>query len=429
MEPRKHVLFATMQYGPGYYQGTERYLQNISRGLANMGYRVTIAAGDPQRKIPAGDYPIDLGDGISLIPLPSCGWATIRGATADYYRELLAEIQPDICHMINPAHIGIQLLHQAQLAGITTAITVTDYWWMCPKHTLTTENGVLCEGFSCANTCWQCIGSTHRNGIVARSFKSSATRPFVKSLLQFKAGYGNVKSDWQHREQLIGDVIEGADAVICLSDAGSKLIQSHFPKAKTHMIPIGLSDSWFKTAGAPQNHHTALKIGFAGAIAHHKGLHILIDAICGAENRDTIELHYAGKYDTRAYQETIESGTRQINAHYRGLLTEAQMQDFIDEMDVIAVPSLWPENQPQIIWEAFARKKPVISSSSPGAAELVPSSFVYEADSYDELSRLLEQLGEKLVAYDIPRAPHTTEMTCRTEQIYRSLETLSPTSL
>ena len=28
MDSRKHVLFATMQYGPGYYQGTERYLQN-----------------------------------------------------------------------------------------------------------------------------------------------------------------------------------------------------------------------------------------------------------------------------------------------------------------------------------------------------------------------------------------------------------------
>lgn len=421
MEQRKHVLFATMQYGPGYYQGTERYLQNISRGLANMGYRVTIAAGDPQKKIPPANYPIDLGDGISLISLPSCGWATIRGASAAHYRQLLEQLQPDICHMINPAHIGIELLNQAQLAGIKTAITVTDYWWMCPKHTLTTESGALCEGFTSANSCWQCIGSTHRNGLVARSFRSSATRPFAKSLLQLKAHYGNVKSDWEHREDLIGNVIETADAVICLSDAGSKLVRSHFPNASIHMIPIGLSDSWFKTGSNPHKPDDKLNIGFAGAIAKHKGLHVLIDAIARAENKDNIRLHYAGRFDTRSYQEQIETSARLIDSHYHGLLTEAQMQDFIDQMDVIAVPSLWPENQPQIIWEAFARKKPVISSSSPGAAELVPNDFVYKGASVNELKQLLELLPATLGKYAIPDAPHTNDMARNTEQIYRAL--------
>lgn len=411
-----------MQYGPGYYQGTERYLQNISRGLANLGYRVTIAAGDPQKKIPKHDYPIDLGDSINLISLPSCGWATIRGSRADHYQKLLSDLNPDICHMINPAHIGIELLTQAQLSGIKTVITVTDYWWMCPKHTLTTETGNLCEGFTSPNTCWQCIGSTHRNSIVASSFKSGATRPFAKSLLQLKAGYGNVKNDWQHREELIGYAIENADAVICLSAAGSELVKSHFPSATTHMIPIGLSDSWFKAASTkPRKADGKLRLGFAGAIAKHKGLHILIDAVSSASNKESIELHYAGRFDTRSYQELIESMIRPISGHYHGLLTEAQMQDFIDEMDVIAVPSLWPENQPQIIWEAFARKTPVLSSSSPGAAELVPKEFVYPAESSLALSKLLETLPNTLDQYSIPSAPHTIDMTSRTENIYKNL--------
>lgn len=423
MDSRKHVLFATMQYGPGYYQGTERYLQNISRGLANMGYRVTIAAGDPQRKIPRHDYPIDLGDGITLIPLPSCGWATIRGSDAEHYRQLLASLKPDICHLINPAHIGIELLKQAQLASIKTAITVTDYWWMCPKHTLTTETGALCEGFTSPNTCWQCIGSTHRNNILASSFKSSATRPFAKGLLQLKAGYGNVKTDWQHREQLIAEVVEKANVVICLSDAGSKLMQQHFPAAKICPIPVGLSDTWFKTSANPTGNTTGklLKIGFAGAIAKHKGLHILIDAISRSANKENIELHYAGRFDNNTYRERIEASIRTIHSRYHGLLTEAQMQDFIDQIDVIAVPSLWPENQPQIIWEAFARMKPVITSSSPGAAELVPAEFTYVAESSAELAKLLESMPTSLQAYSIPHAPHTVDMTRKTEQIYQTL--------
>jgi hypothetical protein len=357
-----------------------------------------------------------------LISLPSCGWATIRGSSAGHYQKLLSDLKPDICHMVNPAHIGMELLTQAQISGIKTVVTVTDYWWMCPKHTLTTESGALCEGFSSANKCWQCIGSTHRNSIVASSFRSSTTRPVAKGLLQLKAGYGNVKNDWQHREDLIKQVVENADAVICLSTAGTKLVRSHFPRAKTHMVPIGLSDSWFKSANVePGKSDGTIRIGFAGAIAKHKGLHVLIEAINSSRNKKNIELHYAGKFDTRSYQELIESKIRPINTRHHGLLTEAQMQDFIDQMDLIVVPSLWPENQPQIIWEAFARQKPVISSSSPGAAELVPEEFVYPAESSVALSHLLDALPDLLRLYSIPAAPHTIDMTRKTENVYKAL--------
>jgi hypothetical protein len=42
-----HIVFATMQFGPGYQQGTERYIENLSLALIAAGHRVTVLANRP----------------------------------------------------------------------------------------------------------------------------------------------------------------------------------------------------------------------------------------------------------------------------------------------------------------------------------------------------------------------------------------------
>jgi glycosyltransferase involved in cell wall biosynthesis len=54
-----------------------------------------------------------------------------------------------------------------------------------------------------------------------------------------------------------------------------------------------------------------------------------------------------------------------------GAFERSQIADVFSELDVVVVPSLWYENAPLVIAEAFAAGKPVIATNLSGMSELV----------------------------------------------------------
>ena len=43
------IVLVTMQLGPGYHHGTERYVRTLAGGLRERGHEVLCLAGDPER--------------------------------------------------------------------------------------------------------------------------------------------------------------------------------------------------------------------------------------------------------------------------------------------------------------------------------------------------------------------------------------------
>jgi len=151
------VLFATMQFGRGYAQGTERYLDVLAAGLQARGHEVVILAGDPEHRGP----PRRLGDPIQSQPrtlhYPTRDWTAVRGLPAEVLVPLLRRERPDIVHLANPAHIGVGLIPAAKLARVPLVITVVDFWWLCPKHTLWHCEQRICTGDVPWTTCVRCL--------------------------------------------------------------------------------------------------------------------------------------------------------------------------------------------------------------------------------------------------------------------------------
>jgi glycosyltransferase involved in cell wall biosynthesis len=67
----------------------------------------------------------------------------------------------------------------------------------------------------------------------------------------------------------------------------------------------------------------------------------------------------------------VTPGDLPPNCEVRGCYTADELEAVFASFDVLVVPSIWFENAPFVIREAFARGKPVIASDLGGMAESV----------------------------------------------------------
>ncbi|XQW85890.1 glycosyltransferase [Thalassotalea piscium] len=414
-----HIVIATMQFGEGYHQGTEKYIQNLTKLLEHNKVKVTILAGDPDNLFPDIPYNFNIKKSkYSIIKMRTDNWYTVKGAASNTYKSLLQSLAPDIIHLVNPAHIGLNIIAAAKHLKIKTVLTITDFWWLCPKSTLITQHGNLCKGNKDSNECIKCIAATSDSyqHIKKIPLGKTALNIGLRTLLNLK----NIKMDWHNRKNIIQQTFSNIDHVIFLSQTAKNSLLAEYKIANFSIIPAGLKNYWFENI--PKNiNHKPKSIGFAGAISPHKGLHILFLAL--KEITQPLTIKIAGTCANNSYLQYLN----QINIPHKviwlGQLSENDMIKFIDSVDLIVVPSLSPENQPQVILEAHARNKTVICSDVPGAAELVEHSLTYPALNYKDLKdRLTFQLENPYENVNIFPPLSIIDMTRKTLNIYNNIK-------
>ena len=91
------------------------------------------------------------------------------------------------------------------------------------------------------------------------------------------------------------------------------------------------------------------------------------------------------------------------NVSFRGRFDNARLAEVYREIDVLVVPSLWFENSPLTIHEAFLQRTPVVTSGIGGMAELVRDGIDglhFQAGDAEDLARTLARFVDepKLVA-------------------------------
>jgi glycosyltransferase involved in cell wall biosynthesis len=113
---------------------------------------------------------------------------------------------------------------------------------------------------------------------------------------------------------------------------------------------------------------TPLRFGYVGQLRPHKGIEVLLKAFAGFMDA---ELYIYGE-PIENFWENYRALASQGNVHYEGPLSEENKAATLARLDALIVPSIWYENSPLVIHEAFMAKLPVITSNVGGMAELVP---------------------------------------------------------
>jgi glycosyltransferase involved in cell wall biosynthesis len=133
-------------------------------------------------------------------------------------------------------------------------------------------------------------------------------------------------------------------------------------------------------------------VGYLGTVAEYKGVHILVDAL----NRLSTH-HVEGRIHgvTEFFPDFVKSLEARIanpKVRLMGRYDNQAVGRILSEMDVLVVPSLWWENSPITIHEAFLAGVPVVASDQGGMAELVQdgkNGFLFKIGDAADLARVL----------------------------------------
>lgn len=128
-------------------------------------------------------------------------------------------------------------------------------------------------------------------------------------------------------------------------------------------------DAWDERLAGPSR---PLRLVFAGQLTASKGILVLLDAVRMLAGRVPVRLHIYGKGPLRDRCERAAAALGPgAEVEFRGVLAYGPgFFAMLDDHDLAVVPSLTDE-QPRVVYDAYARALPVLASDTTGHRECV----------------------------------------------------------
>jgi glycosyltransferase involved in cell wall biosynthesis len=179
--------------------------------------------------------------------------------------------------------------------------------------------------------------------------------------------------------------------------APSPSMGAEFTKLGLDPKKIKVSDNGFRPAPRARRPtgDRPLQIGFVGTLVWHKGVHVLIEA---ARRLGPVgyELTLYGDLDIfPEYVAELRRLADGLPVRFMGRFDSPATSDIYGQFDVLAVPSLWLENSPLVIHEAFQAGVPVVGARMGGIVDLIRHGewgLLYDANSPDALAAALQSI-------------------------------------
>jgi len=270
----------------------------------------------------------------------------VWGAFAD----LLEQLRPNVVHYHHYYRLGVELLliTKRLCPSAVTVLTLHEYSAICHHSGMMVkrESWMPCENSSPAE-CHQCY-------------------PEYAS------------ADFFLRKQYVQTFLEYVDLFVAPSEfLRQRYVAWGLPAERILMLENG-------QPGRPPveeqrlTHDLRNRFAFFGQIAPHKGVNVLLDALMllSSDERRGIQLSIHGtnldfqpEGFRHAFSERVAALRSEVHLH--GAYVHADLPRILQSTDWVIVPSIWWENSPLVIQEAFQLGRPVICSDIGGMAEKV----------------------------------------------------------
>ncbi len=293
---------------------------------------------------------------------------------------LLEELRPDIVHLHHYVNYGVEVLLTIRrtLPQARIVVTLHEYLAICNHFGQMVKRGhfSLCDQASLA-ACQACFPERDESDFFMRDRYIKLFFDHVDRFVSPSRFLADRYTIWGIRPDRIS-VIEN-------------IIASAEPIVPAQEQPAAAGDR------AP------LRIGFFGQISNLKGIGILMEAaaILAEDTATKISFDIFGDYKGQPlpFQEEFLAQLAKVsrNVNYRGAYRQDRVDQLMRGVDAVLVPSIWWENSPVVIQEAFRNNRPVICSDIGGMAEKVRDKvdgYHFPVGSGLELSYLLKRLYE-----------------------------------
>lgn len=413
------ISLFTHHFLPKYVAGGEQYAYRIAQELQRQGHDVEIVCIESIQDgtlMPA--EVVDSYHGLTVYRLymnlghaPNPTEWSFRNPQLGYWAtDYLLRARPDMVHINGGYLISGSVIESAQRLGIPVAVTLHDYWFVCPRITLLRPNGQICTTPVRPEHCVWCGLLQKRRFRLPDSKLNGQLGELVTRLMQvpaFSQGIGleqEITLQAQRRAYL-KNILETVDLVLTPSQfLEQKLLEyGIYPRQLVH-LPFGLDFDSYPPQPAKREHVSPLlRIGYMGQINASKGVHLLIQAFRRLRYpAGSCSLVIYGNLNSRDpyYRRLRRLARGNKDITFAGPYPNSRAADIYAEVDVVVVPSQWYENRPTVIVEAMAAGIPVVGARIGGIAELIHDDqdgllfYLGDADSLrQQLQRLISEPG------------------------------------
>jgi len=365
-----NILYLTHRFPPDHFRGTEVYTFELAHEMQKLGHRVLAVA---LREMPQPGKISVVRDSYQDVAVarickhlnPADFLSYFFDPEMDkIFAEISADFQPDLVHatyFTGGLSLGMTAEAAAQKKLFTT---VTDYAALCPRGQMLDRNYYMCPGPRRGVRCLFCLFDRlwlfQNPGLdrIARDY-------FPVSLAGLKK---HPQLGWlKKRTHAIQNVLRESNAVIF----SHPLTRYVFDRNRVQVNNPELLDFGVEFAHF-QDHNKSpasrLRIGFIGQVLPHKGLHLLVDALAGIKDQESFELLIYGSLNHPFEKEYFNSLklTRVKNQKWLGTFDYSQMNQVLEGIDLLTVPSIWPENCPLTPKYALLTGTRLLLSDQPG---------------------------------------------------------------
>ncbi|MBK1658343.1 glycosyltransferase family 4 protein [Paracraurococcus ruber] len=366
-EVASHALFRALAAMPG----VEAHY------LARTGHPVARHAAGPLMSLRQGPREVFAHlDGYDHEWLSTRQLEDLDGPIADWLRDLA----PDVVHVHHLIGYGAELLALLRrvLPQAVICVTFHEYLPICLNHgqMVKTQRNRLCHSASPA--------------------ECSACKPAW------------TPEQVARRERFLKDHLALADRYVSPSRfLADRFVAWGLPRDRFAVIENGLADS---PAAAPRplpKGGRRARFGFFGQVTEFKGLQVVLDAIARVPDavwgEDAALAVFGGnlEHQPEAFRTRFEALLQAAGrrARFHGAYRPEELPRLMAQVDWVVMPSIWWENSPVVIQEAFHHRRPVICSDIGGMAEKVRDrvdGLHFRTGSAEDLAdRLAEALTDR----------------------------------
>ncbi|MHA1249353.1 MAG: glycosyltransferase family 4 protein [Candidatus Helarchaeota archaeon] len=341
-----NVLHVIHGFPPEYMAGSEVYTYNLCKELSNnhkitVFYRITNPFISKYKIQKSKFNDIDVIKINMPIMTHNFKKRYLNPEIDNIFEEILLEISPDIVHVSHLNYLSMTFINILKRNNFPIIYTLHDYWLMCPRGQLITPDFSRCPQID-FKKCGECLSNYFWT--TENASKMMAERnEYMKKICKY----------------------------IDLFIAPSKFLQNKFIEWGLEPDKIIYSDYGFNTKyfeNFERKPSDKIRFGYTGRLIPTKGVHLLIEAFNQLKIGNVILKIYGRENDNTKY---LKSLIKNNNIEFKGAYNNWEIDKVLSEIDVLIVPSLWYENSPLVIHEAFLAKIPVITSDLGGMRELV----------------------------------------------------------
>ena len=391
------ILLTTHAFLPRSVAGVEVYTARLATALQSLGHTVLVVtavhdlAADPNsaRRLNVGTI-----DVVEIVNTHAQGTleATCSNPAIDrVLDELIDEFRPDCVHVQHVLNLSSGIFVSTAARRLPIFLTLHDYWLSCPRDGLRMQaDGTLCATVD-HRICASCLadspylppplqrGAAHALRLAGLGRVPHLIRRFfpraslgLLSVLRSSAAtrVSQLETDLDRRDELLRERVALVTSILAPTRfAMDRAIEWGVPPARVRLLLLGaVMGPAVGRAAVPRR-----RFAYVGSISPHKGLHVLLEAIIGLENRDWT-LDIVGNMDLNpGYAAHLRALARNdTRVRFVGPVPPTEHTRLWSTVDVLVLPSLWWENSPLTVLEALAAGIPVIASRTGGVPEIVP---------------------------------------------------------